>query len=185
MTNYRVICHHGIKGQKWGVRRFQNEDGTRTEEGKRRERSGMSDNTKSTLKNVAKGAAIGIGVAAAAYGAYKLGPTALKKVPLDKLGEYAKKGKDRAATALKNSAKSAVEGFKEGVKEGIRDAPKRLGKTLVTGAALLVGKKIIDQALGEDQARRIARASNPKKIYSLWNNEGDTNSGSKKDDEED
>ena len=26
----------GIKGQKWGVRRFQNEDGTLTEEGKRR-----------------------------------------------------------------------------------------------------------------------------------------------------
>ena len=26
----------GIKGQKWGIRRFQNEDGTLTEEGKRR-----------------------------------------------------------------------------------------------------------------------------------------------------
>lgn len=29
--------HHGIKGQKWGVRRFQNPDGTRTSEGKKRE----------------------------------------------------------------------------------------------------------------------------------------------------
>ena len=28
--------HHGIKGQKWGVRRFQNEDGTLTEAGRRR-----------------------------------------------------------------------------------------------------------------------------------------------------
>lgn len=28
--------HHGIKGQKWGVRRFQNEDGTLTAEGKAR-----------------------------------------------------------------------------------------------------------------------------------------------------
>lgn len=33
-TDY--LAHHGIKGQKWGVRRFQNEDGTYTEEGKRR-----------------------------------------------------------------------------------------------------------------------------------------------------
>ena len=30
------LYHHGIKGQKWGIRRFQNEDGTLTEEGKRR-----------------------------------------------------------------------------------------------------------------------------------------------------
>lgn len=30
------LFHHGIKGQKWGVRRFQNEDGSLTEEGKKR-----------------------------------------------------------------------------------------------------------------------------------------------------
>lgn len=30
------LAHHGIKGQKWGVRRFQNEDGTLTPEGKQR-----------------------------------------------------------------------------------------------------------------------------------------------------
>lgn len=30
------LMHFGIKGQKWGVRRFQNEDGTLTEEGRRR-----------------------------------------------------------------------------------------------------------------------------------------------------
>ena len=30
------LCHYGIKGQKWYVRRFQNKDGTLTAEGKRR-----------------------------------------------------------------------------------------------------------------------------------------------------
>lgn len=30
------IAHHGILGQKWGIRRYQNEDGSLTEEGKRR-----------------------------------------------------------------------------------------------------------------------------------------------------
>ena len=30
------LKHHGIKGQKWGVRRFQNKDGTLTAKGKKR-----------------------------------------------------------------------------------------------------------------------------------------------------
>jgi hypothetical protein len=30
------LYHHGISGQKWGVRRYQNEDGTLTEAGKKR-----------------------------------------------------------------------------------------------------------------------------------------------------
>ena len=30
------IAHHGIKGQKWGVRRFQNADGSLTKAGKER-----------------------------------------------------------------------------------------------------------------------------------------------------
>ena len=30
------LMHHGIKGQQWGIRRYQNEDGTLTEEGKLR-----------------------------------------------------------------------------------------------------------------------------------------------------
>lgn len=30
------LAHHGIKGQRWGVRRYQNEDGTLTEAGKAR-----------------------------------------------------------------------------------------------------------------------------------------------------
>lgn len=31
-----ILYHHGILGQKWGIRRFQNKDGTRTAEGKKR-----------------------------------------------------------------------------------------------------------------------------------------------------
>ena len=40
------LAHHGVKGQRWGVRRFQNPDGSLTEKGKRRMKTlqGKSDN---------------------------------------------------------------------------------------------------------------------------------------------
>lgn len=42
--NYNILCHHGIKGQKWGIRRYQNEDGSLTVEG--RKRYGVGSNGK-------------------------------------------------------------------------------------------------------------------------------------------
>lgn len=52
MEDY-VIYHHGIKGQRWGVRRYQNEDGTRTAAGKKHEKtldSYVDNNGKSNAK---------------------------------------------------------------------------------------------------------------------------------------
>ena len=34
--NYEYLEHHGILGQKWGVRRYQNPDGSYTAEGAKR-----------------------------------------------------------------------------------------------------------------------------------------------------
>lgn len=34
--NELVLIHHGIKGQKWGIRRFQNKDGSLTPAGRKR-----------------------------------------------------------------------------------------------------------------------------------------------------
>lgn len=37
------LYHHGIKGQKWGVRRYQNEDGSLTSAGKQRYGKGLGE----------------------------------------------------------------------------------------------------------------------------------------------
>ena len=34
--NYNELYHHGVKGMKWGVRRYQNKDGSLTTAGKKR-----------------------------------------------------------------------------------------------------------------------------------------------------
>ena len=36
MMYYNELYHYGVKGMKWGVRRFQNKDGTLTPKGKKR-----------------------------------------------------------------------------------------------------------------------------------------------------
>lgn len=46
MNTNDYLMHHGIKGQKWGIRRFQNPDGTRTDAGKKRERAASIDKEK-------------------------------------------------------------------------------------------------------------------------------------------
>lgn len=34
MSDITYLAHHGVKGQKWGVRRYQNEDGSYTDAGR-------------------------------------------------------------------------------------------------------------------------------------------------------
>lgn len=62
------LCHYGVKGMKWGVRRYQNYDGTLTDEA--RKRRGMIANAghvalnayvnASAVKNIAAASSVGI-----------------------------------------------------------------------------------------------------------------------------
>lgn len=55
MTN-NELYHHGIKGQKWGVRRYQNADGSLTAAGKKRYDSMSPDKLQKTLYKQVKNA---------------------------------------------------------------------------------------------------------------------------------
>lgn len=71
--NEDYLEHFGVKGQKWGIRRYENEDGTLTDAGKIRYAKSVKDakkykTAKERLKTVGKaglaGAAVGYGLLA-------------------------------------------------------------------------------------------------------------------------
>ena len=98
------LQHYGILGMHWGVRRYQNADGSLTAAGKNRygdvgdspkkstnsSASGVSTSTNSTAKKVAKGVAITAASIAIAYGTYKLGSKAIRSAAISKSNKAAK-----------------------------------------------------------------------------------------------
>ena len=48
-ASFDELYHHGIKGQKWGVRRYQNEDGSLTAAGKKRMTNRVASNREAVI----------------------------------------------------------------------------------------------------------------------------------------
>ena len=170
----QYLAHHGIKGQKWGVRRYQNEDGTLTAEGKKRyseadtwtkdEAKSLSNeeldrrNTRMQKESQYKqnisnrhpaqkevsGAAKKIFVSTA-IGAASAAMTLKYKKKLEDLGR--KKGAD----IVKEATKDAVE---ETVEKGAEDASKKIIEDAAIRAAQNAGSEKAARKAAEKAAKR-------------------------------
>lgn len=121
------LQHHGIKGQRWGVRRFQNEDGSLTKAGKAR----VSQN--SDVKNERK---------EASKNRRNLSDAELKK-RIERM-ELERKMKDL-------TDKDVAPG-KTFINEVLSSSGKRVATTVLTGAALYATKAALEGKINLKEA---------------------------------
>lgn len=164
------LYHHGIKGMKWGVRRYQRKDVTLTNAGKKRY---DKDSKKIDKKKVAGMAimAATVATAAAVYGTNPAVRSAVNKFAANagkKSISALRTGSKKTVAIGKKYTSEAIKSAKDGIKEGIKEAPKKATKAIVTGIAMNTAKRMLDNAVGKKEAERIFKANNGKKIDSFW-----------------
>lgn len=151
------LYHFGVRGMKWGQRRYQNQDGSYTAQGQGRyaprgsssgssRRSSGAGNNNARLKKAAK---IGAGVAAAglaAYGAYRLGKSG-------KLNGVARGVKSAASRVRNSGAARRVSNSSVGrrVKRGVNSAQyhaTRIKNEVAYRRATSGGRNVRTNAIG-------------------------------------
>lgn len=172
--------HHGIKGQKWGIRRFQNPDGSLTAAGKqrygtvenfKRSREGKSQRKEKVKKALKTGAKVAAG-AAAAYAVYRLASrpssmartlNSIRKMSdeelLERLGRLEREKKVFDITREQQSL------YESNTKRILKAAGKGAATTIASAGALYGAKqgiKYAAKASGKD-GDKLLREMFPKK----------------------
>ena len=171
--NRYYLAHHGIKGQKWGVRRYQNEDGTLTEEGKIRK------NRNRKLLIGAAAALTAVGVAAyyaknrkkidgtvSDFFTQSLYDRGIMERKISAGEKFVKDIIENSKTGYKEGMKSIPKNIGEGIKSGIGNAakggPQKLIKTVGVGATMYAGKKALDKMVSKQVASEIYKYGKAK-----------------------
>lgn len=132
----QVLIHHGVKGMKWGVRRYRNKDGTLTAEGKAQaQRQAERDADRAKRQDYKQ----------ASKNRRNLSDEELMR----RIGrlEMEKKLKDLTDENLRNTSK-----HQSAAREVLVNSGKRIATATITGGALYLGRAYLTGELDPKQA---------------------------------
>lgn len=151
---YNELYHYGIKGMKWGVRRYENDDGSLTEAGKKR--YAKKEQRKERAKKIGKTLGLTAAAAAALYGGSKI----YKK---NRLPEDLRAIKKQRLKDLRNRSKLTTEQLKEKIER--LETEKRLKD--LTNEEVSSGRKTLKEILAQVGKRTATTALSGATIYAL------------------
>ena len=145
-NNYNAIYHHGVKGQKWGYRKYQNEDGSLTPEGRQRY---LTLNRRGEMRYGVANTA-GIGIAGGTATAAAVGGSVASKY----LGKFSKDVADTSMSKYYN--KRQYNKFKRISRSNFKRSKRLCKLAIVTAGATTVAmianemrrKKIMNRLSG-------------------------------------
>lgn len=170
MEKYELY-HHGILGQKWGVRRFQNEDGSLTDAGKRRYNS-LSNAGKRKYDRFERKMDRKIQRSENEDEKIRLARSAnlLKKQnKYDRKIEKAKDKNNQAAVGRLNEKKDRyTKAFTES-SDYIEKGSKLYNDILKSYKDVKLSKLVKDDSYSKEEAKKIIRAYRNQRTYELLN----------------